>query len=137
MADHVVTPTVLVMDTVSANVVPSGWTSIVAAATDFWSVALAASGINVRALEGTRLLLGFLGVGSDNVTILAGDRPPSQRADLGSYTFAIASTNVKFVCVETARFLQNDGTIRASVDAGDTTRMAAFLLPRGLGGDAI
>lgn len=127
MADIAVVPTQLVMNTASADIPDAGGESIVAAATNVWAIAAAG-----RASE--QLVLKFLGVASSVITILAGDRPPSQRAGLGDLTFDIASTDVIWLTIEAGRFLQDDGTIRASVDTGNTTTCMAFFLPKGLTG---
>jgi len=75
------------------------------------------------------LLLKFLADGSgDTVTILAGDRPPSQLADLGNLTVTLAASDVRYIAVELGRFLQDDGTIHATcTDAG--TMCWGILLP--------
>ena len=57
----------------------------------------------------------------DTFTILAGDRYPAQRADLGNATVVLAASDVRHVDIECARFLQNDGTILVTcVDTGST-----------------
>jgi hypothetical protein len=125
MADIAVTPVTLVSGVASVNTTDAaGGASIAAAATNVWAIA-------IGGVSGDHVLLKFLGVaGTTTITILAGVRPPSQRAGLGNLTLAVASGEVKYVVVETARFLQTNGTIRASVNAGDTTRCAAFILPK-------
>lgn len=57
----------------------------------------------------------------DTVTILAGDRYPAQRADLGNMTVVLAASDVRYIDIETSRFLQDDGTVLATcVDTGTT-----------------
>lgn len=89
---------------------------------DGWVIAAAGNG--------GRLLLKFLADGTgDTVTILAGDRPPSQRAGLGNLSIVLAASDVRYVVVDASRFLQDDGSIHATcVDAG--TMCWAFLLPK-------
>lgn len=128
MATTAITPTTLVLNTMSADILDADG---VAADTvgDGW--AIAAGGLN-----GDRLLLKFLADGTgDTVTIKAGDRPPSQRADLGDLALVLAASDVRYICVEASRFLQSDGTITAiCTDTGTTCK--AFILPKGLTGTA-
>lgn len=133
MASIAVTPVALAMNTPSADL--AAGTSIVSAAANQWVVSAAGSGVQVNDLQGTRLLLRFIGVATSTVTIHAGDRPPSQRADLGDLTVSLANGQHKFVAIEAARFINANGQIVVSVNTGDTTAMTAFLLPRGLGGN--
>ena len=122
MTDRAVTPTTLVINAVSADILDAGGTSINTAATDVF--AIAAGG-----LAGGRLLLKFLVNGSgDTITIKAGDRPPSQRVDLGDLDIVLAANDVRYICVELGRFLQDNGTIRATC-TDDGTTCKAFILP--------
>ena len=67
-----------------------------------------------------RLTLGADASG-DTVTIVAGDRYPAQRVDLGNMTVTLAASDVRYIEIETSRFLQNDGTIQVTAtDAGTT-----------------
>ena len=77
-----------------------------------------------------RLLL-TLGVDAsgDTFTILGGDRFPAQRADLGNMTVVLAASDIRYIAIETSRFLQNDGTILVTAtDAGST--LTAVMLPK-------
>ena len=125
MADIAVTPTTLVAGTASATLIDAGAAnvSIAAAATNVWAIAAGGK-------PGDRVILKFIGMASSVISILAGARPPSQRVGLGNLTFAIANTEVKYIMVDTSRHLQANGTIRASVDTGDTTKCGAFILPK-------
>lgn len=124
MAVTVITPTTLVMNTESADILDGDGTVATTPADGF---SIAAAGLN-----GDRLLLKFLADGTgDTVVIVAGDRPPSQRAGLGNLSIVLAASDVRYICVEAARFLQDDGTILATcTDAG--TSCKAFILPKGL-----
>lgn len=121
MADIAVTPTELAINVASADILDADGVAIAATANYF---AIAAGG-----KAGNHLLLKFFDDGSScTVTILAGDRPPSQRVDLGNLEIALAANDCKYVVIETGRFLQDDGTIRASAD--DTgLECKAFILP--------
>jgi hypothetical protein len=122
MADVAITPAQLVMNERSADLVALGTAITDAAANVF---AIAAGG-----RHGDRILLGFEADASgDTVTILAGDRPPAERAGLGSVTIVLAASDLRVVAVEAARFLQDDGSIRATcTDNG--TLCFALILPR-------
>ena len=58
------------------------------------------------------IILGSDGTGG-NVVFQAGDRYPAQRANLGNLTITLAADDGRVIHIETARFLQNDGTIVA------------------------
>ena len=65
----------------------------------------------------------------DTITVLAGDRYPAHRADLGNLSIVLAAWDLRMVSIETSRFMQNDGTIlMTAVDAGTT--IDAAMLPR-------
>lgn len=127
MADVAITPITLVMNAASADHADADGTAITTANANVF--AIAAGGKN-----GDRLLLKFVADASgDTVTILKGDRPPSQRKDLGDLSFVLAASDVKYIPVEAARFLQDDGTIRATC-LDDGTKCSAFIMPKGLTG---
>lgn len=122
MATTAITPTELVINTASADILDGDGDAATTPA-DGWVIAAAGLG-------GDRLLLKFLADASgDTVTIVAGDRPPSQRAGLGDLEITLAASDVKYVCVEASRFLQDDGSIHATcTDAGTTCK--AFIIPK-------
>jgi hypothetical protein len=65
------------------------------------------------------------------VTISAGDNPPAFRGGLGDLAESIAaSTEVLFV-LETARFMQNDGTILVDFAASMTGSIKVYRTPGG------
>lgn len=124
MATTALTPTILVMDTASADLADATCTDVATAA-DGWTIA---AGL---AHSGDRLLLKFVDDGSTaTITVVAGDRPPSQRANLGNLSISMAASDVKYVCVDPARFVQSDGTILVTTD-NESERMSAFLIPKG------
>ncbi len=69
------------------------------------------------------------GGGTVNVTVKAGDRYPAQRADLGDLVLSVAASDVKYICIETSRFLQNDGKI-IIVPADSGSILTAMILPK-------
>lgn len=105
MADRAVTPTALVLNAESDDIKDADGVSISTAATDQWVVA-------ADGRSGARLLLKFL-VDSDGDTIVitAGDRPPSPLAGLGDLSLVLVASEVRYIIIEAARFMQNDGTI--------------------------
>lgn len=123
MSDVAITPEQMTMNARTSDLVGLGTAISSASANTF---AIAAGG-----RHGDRLLLLFEANGSgDTVTILAGDRPPSQRAGLGDITVVLAASDVRQVPVEAAQFLQDDGSIRATC-TDDGTLCAALILSRG------
>ena len=122
MADIAITVTALAINTVSADILDADGTTISTASAN--TFAIAAGG-----LAGGRLLLKFFDDGStDTITILAGDRPPSQRVDLGNLSFAMGAADVRYILIEAGRFLQDDGTIRATCTTNGM-ECKAFTLP--------
>lgn len=122
MAVTAVTPTVLAVNTVSADILDADGT-VATTPTDGWSVDLAGH-------SGQRVLVKLLADASgDTVTFTAGDRPPSQRSGLGSLAVVLAASDVRYIVIEQSRFLHDDGTFKATcVDAG--TSMRVFILPK-------
>ncbi len=78
---------------------------------------------------GNHLLLKFLADSTgDTITIVAGDRPPSQLEGIGALDITMAANDVRYLIIETGRFLQDDGTIRATC-TDDGTTCKAFIIP--------
>lgn len=120
----------LTLNTRSADLDPvngggSGNGIVATTPTDGWVIS-PPSGTNF----GNNRLLITLGADAsgDTVTFLAGDRFPAQRADLGNMTVTLAASDVRYIAIESSRFLQNDGTILVTaVDTGTT--LTAVMLP--------
>lgn len=57
------------------------------------------------------------------VTFLAGDYPPALAAGQGNLAVTVAFGTTRWVCLESGRFLQNDGSIHvdATVNTGKIT----------------
>ena len=122
MADVVITPVAQAINTRSADLVGAG-TAITDAAANVFSIAAGGR-------PPDRITLYFeADATGDTVTILAGDRPPAQRAGLGNITVVLAASDLRSVTVESARFVQDDGTIRATC-TDDGTRCYATLTTR-------
>lgn len=68
------------------------------------------------------------------ITIKAGDNPPADAAGQGdlAITFAAGDSTpvVKFVTLESARFIQNDGTVLIDCAASTTGFISAWRIPR-------
>ncbi len=69
--------------------------------------------------------------GSDHVvTVRAGANPPAFRRGIGDATITVpATTGVRYITVESARFAQADGAIWLDFDSGMTGKVMAFRLP--------
>lgn len=71
--------------------------------------------------------------GSTNVvTVLAGDDPPASSAGIGNKAFTTIKATTGDVILpplESARFLQNDGTVRITVEASMTGYIIAMQKP--------
>lgn len=78
-----------------------------------------------------RLTLGVDASG-DTFTVKAGTRYPAQRADLGDMTVVLAASDIRYIDIETSRFLKSDGTILVTAtDAGSTITAIMGSTPSG------
>lgn len=68
------------------------------------------------------------------VEILAGDNPPAFQAGLGDLRIALAQNEIDYAVIESARFMQSDGTIsiKSTPAAGktQTLKITAIKLPK-------
>jgi hypothetical protein len=65
-------------------------------------------------------------------TIKAGDNPPADAAGQGDLAVSCTTGQVKFVGpLESARFIQNDGTLNVDIEAAMTGFITVFRVPRG------
>lgn len=122
MADTAITGTVLSLNAETAN--PAG-TAIVHANTHVITPSGPSSKLAIRLTNTT--------ASEKTMTILAGDNPPADAAGQGDLvlTFAAGDSTpvIKWVVIESARFIQNNGTVRINVAASTTGNIAAIELP--------
>lgn len=68
------------------------------------------------------------------VKILAGDNPPAFQAGLGDLSIALAQNEIDYAVIESARFMQSNGTIsiKSTPAAGktQTLKITAIKLPK-------
>lgn len=122
MSDVDITPVAQTINERSADLVGEG-TAISSASANVFVIAVAAR-------HADRITIYFEADGSgDTVTILAGDRPPSQRAGLGTVDIVLAASDLRAVTLESARFVHDDGAIRATC-GDDGTKCYATITPR-------
>jgi hypothetical protein len=76
-----------------------------------------------------RLIFRLMVTTAATIVFTAGDRYPAQRADLGNLSITMATNDSRMICVETSRFLQNDGTIVVT-GTNTTDRLAAYMVPK-------
>lgn len=127
MATTAITPVSLTVNTASADKADAD--GVVAdTPADGWAIAIS------QPVERYLLKFGTDGSG-DTIVITAGDDPPAVLAGLGSLSITLAASDVKYVVVEGARFLQNDGTIVATC-GNAASKCTAFRMPVGGGGGA-
>lgn len=66
-------------------------------------------------------------------TVVAGDNPPASSAGQGDTTVSLTdgstTPTVAFVCLDSARHMQDDGTVLVTVAASTTGFITAFQLP--------
>ncbi len=126
MSDVAITPTPLVVEVFSDDILDAAGTAIGTASTDEFAIAAPAG------VRDSILVLKFVANGSgDTVVISAGDRPPSQRTGLGSLSKVLAASDCRYVIVDQSRHLQDDGKIRATC-SDDGTTCYAFTIPKKL-----
>ena len=122
MATTAITPTPLVRDVMSADILDAAGT-VATTPADGWVIAAPVA-------PDVDLLLKFLvDASGDTITIVAGDRPPSHLSGLGNLALVLAASDVRYIMIEKGRFLQDDGTFLATAtDAGTTCY--AFTIPK-------
>lgn len=122
MADTAVHVSSMTVNTSLAN--PAG-TAIVAANTHTITPTRATGKVLVRITNTT--------ASTKIATITAGDNPPADAAGQGvldiSLTDGSTTPQIAFVVLESARFIQNDGTIVVTVASGMTGFIEAIQLP--------
>lgn len=125
MAVVVVTPVDLAINTASADLPDASGSAITVGADGFT--------IDVDSLDGPtnrKVLVKFTDDGSgDTITVTAGDYPPALRQGLGDLSITLAASDVKYVVLESMRFLHNDGKFRGT-STGTGVLVEAFVLPR-------
>jgi hypothetical protein len=94
-----------------------------------------ANGAVITASNTSRILFRVTNTnGTDRtITIKAGDNPPAFRAGLGDLAMVIPATSGDVVfSVESARHLQDDGTILIDFETSMAGKLWAFSLPTGI-----
>lgn len=68
------------------------------------------------------------------ITVLAGDEPPAMEAGLGDLSFTLAQNAVKYLVIDSARFMQSDGKINVTftpaTGKAQTFTVRAYKLPK-------
>lgn len=129
MAATAVAPTVLSLDTMSADAPDAGMTAI-ANGTNGGEVDLA--GYTDRPI-----LFKFEDSAGCVITLAQGDRPPAQRAELGAtgtdiptgLDITLTAAQVKYVVLELSRFMQDDETVFFT-STTNSTSCSVFVLPK-------
>ena len=132
MSTTAITTPQLVLNTLSNNLVDAGGGSangiVATTPADGWVIS-PPSGQSFG--DGDRLILRLFqdSSGTETFTVVAGDRYPAQRADLGNMTLSVGASESRFVAIECSRFMQKDGTILVTAtDTGAT--LTALMLPK-------
>lgn len=117
MATQVLTPVEIKKDTPTANILPSGGTSIVAADTFV---------VKYPIEDKIMLMLNNTAASSKNFYIRKGNFTASGQGDL---TVPVGTNEVKYVILSSDRFLDKDGYLKVEFEAGTTGYVRAFRLP--------
>jgi hypothetical protein len=124
MARAALTVTTLTANTAVADVLASAGVAIDATNSHVLTVAEALDSYIIRINNTT--------AGTKVATIKAGDNPPADAAGQGDLAVSCTNGQVKFVGpLESARFIQNDGTVLIDIEAGMTGFIQVFRVPRG------
>jgi hypothetical protein len=92
------------------------------------------NGHNIAASGKMRKMLLFInntGTTLHTYTVKAGDNPPANRAGQGDLVVGMNGTTYSLVQLESARFMQDDGSINIDISAGFTGAMGAFRIGKG------
>lgn len=119
-----VTPEPLVLNVRSADILETGGVTALTTG-DGWTILAP-----VESDQNGPLVIRFWNSGTAaTVSVLAGDRPPAERAGLGDLEIVIAANDVRYAVVEDARFVQDDGSITLKA-SDDEVELSAMRLPR-------
>ena len=122
MADTTITLTTLTAGTVSADLITTaeGGTTVSSG-----NIAV----VDCGGFSGD-VILTFYAASAATAVVQAGDDPPALRQGLGANTSqALPAGDVVIMCVEGARFMQDNGTIRVTIGSNDTV-VGAYRIPR-------
>lgn len=123
MADTAITLTTMTMGSVTADVLTTaeGGTQV----TTGNIAVITTNG------ENRNVILSVYGSGgASSITVQAGDNPPAQRAGLGATSaITIPASDCVLLCLEGARFGQDNGTIRITNSGANTIVVGAYRLP--------
>jgi len=68
------------------------------------------------------------------VAVLGGDNPPASQGERGDLSFTVAQNAVKYLVLESARFMQSDGKINIKITPASTktqtAKIRAYRLPK-------
>ena len=124
--DEAIAVTQLTLNTASADLLTAAGTAIV-------DIDAANTAIVTDCSAGEKLIF-FLterdGGGTATATFTAGDNPPSHLAGLGTLAISIPANDAVVVPIETAQFLQDDGTVEIVV-TNQNILISVLRLPKG------
>lgn len=79
-----------------------------------------------------QVVITMYGTGNSTVTFAAGDEPPSESSGLGAGSAQTIAVGKAYVLVlEAGRFVQDNGTVRATVGGTGPVIFNCFTIPRG------
>ena len=92
------------------------------------------NGAYITPTRGSRLLIRVTNTitnATKVVTVNAGDNPPAVRSALGSLALTVPASGDIVFSLETARYMQDDGTITFDFGTGMTGAISALEIPQG------
>lgn len=123
MANETVTTKILVLDTVSADMITAAGSVV---EVDSGNTAVIT---NVSPVDNLFIWLYENGGGEATATVAVGDRPPAERAD-AALVLTIPSSDGVVVVLEASKYIQDDDTIDIAI-TGQNVFVGAFRIPRG------
>lgn len=123
MALVTITPTQLVLNTASASLIDANTTAITSA-TDGCTIS------NLSGYHSNQVLVKLRDTAGCTVTFQTGDNPPAVLAGLAALTVTLGANEIKFIVLELARVMQDDGTVHF-VTGTTTSSCICLIMPRG------
>lgn len=106
------------------------------------SAAIAGTGVNIDTTNNHSITTDYPGdvvvlvdhTGSTDgvLTVKAGTNPPAFRAGVGDLAITCVAGETRYFMIESARFMQSDGTIHLDAATFDAGKIFAFRVPRGV-----
>ncbi len=126
MSDEAVAVTQMTIDTATSDLLTASGTAIV-------DIDASNTAVVTECSAGEKLVFILTeqdGDGTATATFAAGDNPPAHLAGLGTLAISVPANDCVAVVIETARYLQDDGTVECVVTTQNIL-VSVLRLPKG------